>query len=381
MNEASLKSKRTTCADLSAATGSLELPDGISPCGGQSGQQTDLSGPAPVPVSRFRALAKDRATPTSGTCGPLFTASSPSAVLQRSLESRLRARMDVNGSQEFALTWKTWDMPAGGADLCAAGVGAPHRRQRLYWVADSTGQQKHQEQPRSETDEGKRKSDLPCGCRASGRMAYAEHAERGQEHGPGEDGRNGEDSGRKEAHGELGTRGEVCSVADGESERRDRAAGVHRQDGRAVVEAGGGLGHATSLGHGGGAQDGPGQPAEVPWAGCEVDPVGHAAGRGCGVGGDAPLAGRGGHPERPSWAGCVTIQCLDGKARRVPAEPALFPLADGIPGRVGLLRGAGNAIVPEVAEAFVRAWIESQNMTEQTSAGSASPGSAGSGGH
>lgn len=25
----------------------------------------------------------------------------------------------------------------GGADLCAAGVGAPHIRQRLYWVADS----------------------------------------------------------------------------------------------------------------------------------------------------------------------------------------------------------------------------------------------------
>lgn len=118
MNEASLKSKRTTCADLSAATGSLELPDGSSPCGGQSGQQTDLSGPAPVHVSRFRALAKDRATPTSGTCGPLFTASSPSAVLQRSLESKLRARMDVNGSPEFALTWKTWDMPAG-EPICA----------------------------------------------------------------------------------------------------------------------------------------------------------------------------------------------------------------------------------------------------------------------
>jgi len=25
----------------------------------------------------------------------------------------------------------------GGADLCAAGVGAPHRRQRLFWVADA----------------------------------------------------------------------------------------------------------------------------------------------------------------------------------------------------------------------------------------------------
>lgn len=30
----------------------------------------------------------------------------------------------------------------GAADLCAAGVGAPHLRQRLYWVADSEGMQR-----------------------------------------------------------------------------------------------------------------------------------------------------------------------------------------------------------------------------------------------
>lgn len=100
------------------ATSSPESADGLSPCGGPDSKMPEESGPAPVPVSRFRALAKDRATPMSGTCGPLFTASSPSAVLQRSLESRLRARMDVNGSQEFALTWKTWDMPAG-EPICA----------------------------------------------------------------------------------------------------------------------------------------------------------------------------------------------------------------------------------------------------------------------
>lgn len=100
------------------ATSSPESADGLSPCGGPDSKTPEESGPAPVPVSRFRALAKDRDTPTSGTCGPLFTASSPSAVLQRSLESRLRARMDANGSPEFALTWKTWDMPAG-EPICA----------------------------------------------------------------------------------------------------------------------------------------------------------------------------------------------------------------------------------------------------------------------
>ena len=27
----------------------------------------------------------------------------------------------------------------GSSDLCAAGIGSPHKRQRLYWVADSEG--------------------------------------------------------------------------------------------------------------------------------------------------------------------------------------------------------------------------------------------------
>jgi hypothetical protein len=54
----------------------------------------------------------------SATFGPLFTTSSPSANLQRCLESRLRVLMDVNGSLEFGLTWKSWDMPAG-EPICA----------------------------------------------------------------------------------------------------------------------------------------------------------------------------------------------------------------------------------------------------------------------
>jgi DNA (cytosine-5)-methyltransferase 1 len=33
-------------------------------------------------------------------------------------------------------------------------------------------------------------------------------------------------------------------------------------------------------------------------------------------------------------------------------------LAHGIPGRVGLLRGAGNAIVPQVAAEFIAAYMD-----------------------
>ena len=53
------------------------------------------------------------------------------------------------------------------------------------------------------------------------------------------------------------------------------------------------------------------------------------------------------------WATVEWIECSDGKAR--PTQPGLFPLAHGVSGRVGRLRAYGNAIVPQVAEAFIRA--------------------------
>lgn len=74
---------------------------------------TERAGPAPVHVSRFRSLDNGRAMPINDTSGPLFTASSPSAALQWSLESRLQARMGANGSPLFVLTWKQQDMPSG----------------------------------------------------------------------------------------------------------------------------------------------------------------------------------------------------------------------------------------------------------------------------
>ena len=86
---------------------------GATPSGSPDGPTSCPSGPAPFPVSRFRALDSDVAMPIEDTCGPLFSGSSPSASLQRSLENRLRATLDVNGSPEYALTWSEWDMPAG----------------------------------------------------------------------------------------------------------------------------------------------------------------------------------------------------------------------------------------------------------------------------
>jgi DNA (cytosine-5)-methyltransferase 1 len=53
------------------------------------------------------------------------------------------------------------------------------------------------------------------------------------------------------------------------------------------------------------------------------------------------------------WHVYDILPCLDGKARRI--EPGTFPLAHGVPARVGRLRGYGNAIVPQVAAVFIRA--------------------------
>ena len=59
----------------------------------------------------------------SATSGPLFGGSSPSADLQQSLASKLRVLMDVNGSPEYTMIWKQWDMFAG-LQICALRASA-----------------------------------------------------------------------------------------------------------------------------------------------------------------------------------------------------------------------------------------------------------------
>lgn len=69
-------------------------------------------------------------------------------------------------------------------------------------------------------------------------------------------------------------------------------------------------------------------------------------------------------PSPGPWSRVEWIACADG--RRRPIEPGILPLAYGVPGRMGRLRGYGNAIVPAVAALFIRAYLDARaGVTDQ----------------
>ncbi len=200
----------------------------------------------------------------------------------------------------------------GAADLSAAGSGAPHIRQRFYWVAYSQDADRRGRECRAK--EGTRPDEVGRGRPSGGcadRMA-------GTERGPAKRHRHemgGEASGLQgEARGQriradAGDGIRLGQLADSDRQRQQERP---KQDGEA--EAG-------------------------------VEPPRR----------DDP--GR-----RGFWSDADWLPCRDGKAR--PVEPGTFPLAHGIPGRVGRLRGYGNAIVPQLAAEFIRAAMESIEETK-----------------
>jgi DNA (cytosine-5)-methyltransferase 1 len=229
----------------------------------------------------------------------------------------------------------------GAADLCAAGVGAPHIRQRLWFVglANASGSGQQAERVGSVRD-GQQLEVVIRG--AAGKLADA--ADEGLQIGRGGSGGEPgsvEQSERLRADGGLadadgnGRHESLQSVSGGSSERAG-SGGINY-----------GLGNADDQGsqeHGGSGDihlrqpDGQDQGRQHINAGMDVRT-----------------------PQQPSptnnhWRDADWLFCRDGKWR--PVEPSTFPLAHGSPARVGRLRGYGNAIAAPVAEEFISSVME-----------------------
>ena len=194
------------------------------------------------------------------------------------------------------------DYAVGTIDLCAAGLGAPHLRQRLWWVAES--------------DRQRRAGERVCVQPGRPLEALPEVARRGTP------GRLADNAG----HG----RGEERPDSGGDGEG-------NRAEGRPPGLVPGGDAGVLGNPDGAGPQVGQGHPD-----GCRAVRIEGSAAAETGA-------------VRGYWGAADLIWCRDGKYR--PVEPGTFPLAHGVANRVGRLRATGNALVAPVAKAFVRAYM------------------------
>lgn len=232
------------------------------------------------------------------------------------------------------------DYACGAAVLGAHSVGAPHIRQRLFWgagrLADYDGDGWHEG---AETIRGRQP--IPAGRGEARGLADSD----GRKPGDGELQRSREHGQQSENSSARGLADSVSSRLEG---RAERALGQQHEAAERGCEARG-LGNPSSAGSGRDSRAVLG--AEAEGEGGRIEP-------GC-------------LPHEPVaasfWGDGVAIPCSDGTFRRV--EPGLQPLAHGVPfmladgrtvetaSRPELLRCIGNAIVPQAAAEFVRAWM------------------------
>ena len=289
------------------STSSLGLADGPLPSNGPVGEPVQF-GPGAALASHLVRPAPKKARKDKRHLWPEFArlirACEPPVVFGEQVASKL-GRDWLGGvfADLEGMGYRT-----AGADLCAAGVGAPHIRQRLWWLghASGAGTGRHagavSGTETSSAGEGQSVGDIPNSAflaGADGRVADAQDENRRAGICATEAGARAEAKRRR--------RSRISGADDrmGDAERDGSASGNTEQEPRQIGDA-------------------------------KVSDYG-----GSGVG---------------DWALATRIQCADGKTRRI--EPGITALVDGVPGRVGLLRGYGNAIVPQVAQAFIKSYLE-----------------------
>ena len=124
-------SAQTILNPISSATFLQESESGATPCDLQDGPTTAQSGRDPALASLSPRQAKEKGLLTSGTCGLHSSTSSQSAILQSSLESKLRAKTASGGSTLYELTWKQRVTPSGHP-ICALRASAPRTSGRDF---------------------------------------------------------------------------------------------------------------------------------------------------------------------------------------------------------------------------------------------------------
>ena len=198
------------------------------------------------------------------------------------------------------------------AVLPACSVGAPHKRERLWFVANRTADTESHGNSRglrqiSETNEEQQARKEPGQDQAQQRN-------------------NGSESGSVANTIDARPQGRLCGWSD---TQRENINGHPRRDGSISATA-------NTESQGG------------RW-GEPLEESGHKE------------LGRSDQIQLDAWGASIGWPCRDGKTRIISTEPALFPLVDGIPNRVGILRGAGNAIVPQVAAEVIKAFMVSED--------------------
>lgn len=229
----------------------------------------------------------------------------------------------------------------GAVDICAAGFGAPHIRQRLYWVAYADRQRRAQH-AQLRQDESGRNEGNHSEATWSGEVGRLAHADGGQS------GQAGAIQSSRE-HRQQSQDG--CSsgrLADMHSDRRDQ-----RRERLTASWHDGAIRDCAARGMADAENNGNRRSTQIHAGSEAVELVTRR------LGGVGPVDGQRASPTNGFWRDVDWLFCRDGKWR--PVEPGTFPLAHGIPARVGRLRGYGNAIVIPVAQAFIEAYLECQN--------------------
>lgn len=265
------------------------------------------------------------------------------------------------------------DYACGATVLGAHSVSAPHQRQRLYWVANASSRERDERGSAhsqsgavsklvrcSEADglanaESGRAWDDESICIRGTTAESVAHSEAGRL----DDTRRPSD----ERRGELGDVGR--SAGEEQSEARERQRGGHAGSDPVQDDCGGVFPNSDGCSAGSPATTTAGYGNTIEPAGGRLDRLAYTDEKRWGElrryqGQKQPDADKQPADGCSIWSDFSLVHCRDGKTRRIPTEPAFFPLAHGVPARVVRLRGYGNAIVPQVAAEFIQAFYETQ---------------------